>query len=231
MFICILQQILKRHLLEDLLLKFERALLRSPLDVDYLEFVCRQQLYLLQALSRHVEISHEIIQALQEVFELVRQPSYSTASHAVVDSTVGLRGRPRFAIEREELAEMLQTNLPVHYIAKMMGVSTRTIFRRMNDFGLSVSGLYSCITEEELDNAVRAIKDDMPAAGYRMVRGRLLSLGIRVQWPRIAASMHRVDSIGILSRLARLGCVVRRTYSVPGPLSLVHIDTNHKLIR
>ncbi len=168
-----------------------------------------------------MEISHEIIQALQEVFELVRQPSYSTASHAVVDSTVGLRGRPRFAIEREELVEMLQTNLHVHHIAKMMGVSTRTIFRRINDFGLSVSGLYSSIADEELDNAVRAVKDDMPAAG----------LGICVQWPRIAASMHRVDSIGILSRLARLGCVVRRTYSVPGPLSLVHIDTNHKLIR
>lgn len=94
-----------------------------------------------------------------------------------------------------------------------------------------VSGLYSCMTDEELDNVVRAIKDDMPAAGYRMVRGRLLSLGLRVQWKRIAASMHRVDSIGILSRLASLGCVVRRTYSVRGPLSLVHIDTNHKLIR
>lgn len=217
--------------MEDLLSKFERALLRSPLDQDYMEFVCRQQLYLLQALSRHVEIPHEIIQALQEVFELVKQPPYSTAPHAVVDSSDGLRGRPRFAIEREELAEMLQTNLPVHYIANMMGVSTRTIFRRMNDFGLSISELYSCMTDEELDNVVRAIKDDMPAAGYRMVRGRLLSLGLRVQWKRIAASMHRVDSIGILSRLASLGCVVRRTYSVRGPLSLVHIDTNHKLIR
>lgn len=217
--------------MEELLSKFERALLRSPLDLDHMEFVCRQQLYLLQALSRHAEIPYEIIQALQAVFELVRQPSYFTALHAVVDSTVGLRGRPRFAVEREELAEMLQTNLPVHYIAKMMGVSTRTIFRKMNDFGLSISELYSSITDEELDNLVRAIKDDMPVAGYRMVRGRLLSLGMCVQWQRIAASMHRVDSIGILSRLASLGCVVRRTYSVQGPLSLVHIDTNHKLIR
>lgn len=105
LFLCILQQILKRHLLEELLSKFERALLRSPLDLDYMEFVCRQQLYLLQALSRHAEIPDEIIQALQAVFELVRQPSYFTAPHAVVDSTVGLRGRPRFAIEREELAD------------------------------------------------------------------------------------------------------------------------------
>lgn len=217
--------------MEELLSKFERALLRSPLDWDYMEFLSRHQLYLLQALSRHVEIPNDIIQALQALFELVKQPPYSTAPHVMVDVTVGLRGRPRFAIEREELAEMLQTNLPVHYIAKMMGVSTRTIFRRMKDFGLSISGLYSCISDEELDNIVRTIKEDMPAAGYRMVRGRLMSLGMRVQWQRIAASMHRVDSVGILSRLARLGCVVRRTYSVRGPMSLMHIDTNHKLIR
>ncbi|XP_073805112.1 uncharacterized protein [Danio rerio] len=151
-------------------------------------------------------------------------------SRAVMELT-GLRGRPKFAIGRKELEELLQTNLPVPCIAKIIGISTRTVFRRMSEFGLSVSGLYSSITDEELDNTVKAIKDDMPAAGYRMVRGRLLSLGMRVQWQRIAASMHKVDSVGILSRMARLGCVVRRTYSVPGPLSLVHVDTNHKLIR
>ncbi|XP_065109335.2 uncharacterized protein [Paramisgurnus dabryanus] len=71
----------------------------------------------------------------------------------------------------------------------------------------------------------------MPSAGYRMVKGRLQSMGIHVQWRRVAASMHEVDSIGVLSRMYGLGCVVRRTYSVRGPLSLWHVDTNHKLIR
>lgn len=56
-------------------------------------------------------------------------------------------------------------------------------------------------------------------------------MGIHVQWRRVTASMHRVDSLGILSRLTGLGCIVRRTYSVRGPLSLWHVDTNHKLIR
>lgn len=64
-----------------------------------------------------------------------------------------------------------------------------------------------------------------------MVKGRLKSMGIHVQWRRVPASMHRVDSLGILSRLTGLGCIVRRTYSVRGPLSLWHVDTNHKLIR
>ncbi|XP_034064494.1 uncharacterized protein LOC117541447 [Gymnodraco acuticeps] len=71
----------------------------------------------------------------------------------------------------------------------------------------------------------------MPHAGYRLVKGTLQSRGFRVQWERVRDSMHRVDIVGILFRMNQLGCVVRRTYSVPGPKSLMHIDTNHKLIR
>ncbi|KAG7455518.1 hypothetical protein MATL_G00257570 [Megalops atlanticus] len=79
--------------------------------------------------------------------------------------------------------------------------------------------------------AVQHIKNEMPTAGYQMVKGRLKSMGIHVQWRRVTASMHQVDSLGILSRLTGLGCIVRRTYSVRGPLSVWHVDTNHKLIR
>lgn len=64
-----------------------------------------------------------------------------------------------------------------------------------------------------------------------MVKGHLRTIGHRVQWTRVVECMHRVDGTGILERLSNLGCVVRRVYSVPHPLSLVHVDTNHKLIR
>ncbi|CAM4570331.1 unnamed protein product [Leuciscus chuanchicus] len=101
----------------------------------------------------------------------------------------------------------------------------------MEEYELSVRNMYSSISDDELDGLVASIKNPLPNADYRMVRGRLESIGHRVQWRRIAASMHRVDSVGIISRLSSLGCVVRRVYSVPGPLSLVHVDTNHKLIR
>ncbi|KAJ4945034.1 hypothetical protein JOQ06_013573 [Pogonophryne albipinna] len=63
---------------------------------------------------------------------------------------------------------MLGTNLSVPCIAKLLGVSSSTIFRRMREFGLSVSELYSSISDEELDNVVISIKNDMPTAGYRM---------------------------------------------------------------
>ncbi|CAM4735712.1 unnamed protein product [Leuciscus chuanchicus] len=64
-----------------------------------------------------------------------------------------------------------------------------------------------------------------------MEKGLLQAEGHGVLWERIRASMLRVDCAGIVSLLTQLGCVVRRTYSVPSPRALMHIDTNHKLIR
>lgn len=122
-------------------------------------------------------------------------------------------------------------NLSVDCIAKLLGISASTVSRRMREFDLSIRQHYSNATDQELDEVVQNVKNEMPRAGYRIVKGRLKSLGIHVQWRRLIASMHRVDSLGILSRLTGLGCIVRRVYSVRGPLSLWHVDTNHKLIR
>ncbi|XP_055029219.2 uncharacterized protein [Misgurnus anguillicaudatus] len=101
----------------------------------------------------------------------------------------------------------------------------------MRELGISTKTSYSSMSDEELDNKVAAVKARVPNAGYRLVKGLLQSEGYRVQWDRIKGSMHRIDSAGVLSRMTRMGSTVRRTYYVRGPLSLVHIDTNHKLIR
>uniref|UniRef100_A0A9J8DGK1 Integrase core domain-containing protein n=1 Tax=Cyprinus carpio carpio TaxID=630221 RepID=A0A9J8DGK1_CYPCA len=121
--------------------------------------------------------------------------------------------------------------LPVSCIANLLGVSQSTIFRRMHELRLSTRFTYSSLSDSELDDAVIFIKTRIPNAGYRMVKGCLQANGHRVQWNRIKESMHRVDAPGILERMTQLGCIVRRTYFVQQPLSLVHVDTNHKLIR
>ncbi|XP_033985093.1 uncharacterized protein LOC117481499 [Trematomus bernacchii] len=101
----------------------------------------------------------------------------------------------------------------------------------MTENDISISASYSGCTDDELDSLITTIKSAMPDAGYSVVRGALLAKGHRVQWERVYASMHRVDSVGVLARMTRMGCVVRRTYTVPYPKYMVHIDTNHKLIR
>ena len=96
---------------------------------------------------------------------------------------------------------------------------------------MSVRECYSDMSDEELDQKVRVNKAKMPHAGFRMVKGSLRAMGHRVQWRRVRESLQSVDGAGIIARMIQLRCVARQKYSVPGPLSLVHIETNHKLIR
>ncbi|KAF7654860.1 hypothetical protein LDENG_00063540 [Lucifuga dentata] len=73
------------------------------------------------------------------------------------------------------------------------------------------------MTDEELDQYVRDIISRQPHSGYRMVKALLQAQGLQVQYSCIRASMHRVDSTGVISRMIHLGCVTRQTYSVQSP--------------
>ncbi|KAK0133134.1 hypothetical protein N1851_031490 [Merluccius polli] len=148
----------------------------------------------------------------------------------VVTATVGELGRPRLGIAADDIEGILSNALPLELLANLYGV-LRTFYRRMKEHGLSVRGCYSSISDDELDCVVRSIKSRMPHAGYRLVKGQLLARGHRVQWCRVKSSVQRVDGAGVFARMMHVGFVAHRTYSVPAPLSLVHIDTNHKLIR
>uniref|UniRef100_A0A8C1YAE3 Integrase core domain-containing protein n=1 Tax=Cyprinus carpio TaxID=7962 RepID=A0A8C1YAE3_CYPCA len=208
---------------------------RQPLNVDYLEFICRQELVFISALAEMVHMSEDVMVALTNLSNLIQRLRDMEALEQV-SVTMELepgqgRGRPRISISTINLTHLIELGLPTQSIANLLGVSRATLFRRMNENNLSVRALYSTCTDEELDALVTEIKTSMPDTGYRMVRGALLAQGHRVQWDRVRASMHRVDSVGVLSRMTNLRCIARRRYSVPYPKYLVHIDTNHKLIR
>lgn len=221
---------LLNHLLDRLSIRLSSCLDCAPLDLDYLELICSQELVALSAVSSQLEIPQAVYDALAEVHRLVSgQNDKETCITVSLDR--GNSGRPRVLICKEYVSELLHMGLCVKYIAKLVGVFRWTLQRRMNDWGFSVTDLYSNLTDDELDILVSAIHSSNPRAGYRMMLGLLRAQGHRVQWRRICASMHRVDTLGTVSRMSELRCVVRRTYSVPGPRSLMHIDTNHKLIR
>lgn len=62
-----------------------------------------------------------------------------------------------------------------------------------------------------------------------MMQGHLLREGYRIPHARIRDCLHRIDLDGVAIRWA--ATVQRRKYTVSSPLSLWHIDGNHKLIR
>lgn len=105
------------------------------------------------------------------------------------------------------------------------------LYRRMQEHNPSVRKCYSDIPDNVLDQKVKFTKARMPHAGSRLVTGSLQVMGHRISWRKVKMSLQRVNGTGIISRMVQLSCIARRTYSVPAPLSLVHIDTNHKLIR
>ena len=138
-------------------------------------------------------------------------------------------GRPCFQIPFDQLTYLIQNGFTVPQISEIVGVSVRTIRRRMSEYGLSISAQYSVLTDFELDSIVSDIQSQFPMCGNRQMQGHLLSRGYRVQQTRVREAQRRIDPQGAIIR--RLHALNRREYSVPSPRSLYHIDGHHKLIR
>ena len=141
-------------------------------------------------------------------------------------------GRPAFEIPRETLKLFLSYGFTLVKIAEMLGVSAKTVSRRIKEFGLKEEcPKYTDITNDDLDKIVSDIYREFPSCGIRRMKGYLTAKGINVQWERVTSSLWRVDPEGIILRSMQLNLINRRRYFVPGPLYLWHLDGNHKLIR
>jgi hypothetical protein len=111
-----------------------------------------------------------------------------------------------------------------------LGVSRWTILRRVEQFGLQGMKGFSDVSNENLDELVKSyISNHGATSGQEYISGYIKSLGLRVQRRKIRESMTRVD---LLNTAIRWGAQVsRRTYNVPWPNSLWHLDGHHSLIR
>ena len=89
------------------------------------------------------------------------------------------------------------------------------------------------MTDDELDEIVSRKIHEFPNSGYRTICGHLKSAGYRVQQTRVRESVKRVDPCAVAVRRLFMQHyrIKRRSYNVRAPMSLWHVDTNHKLIR
>ena len=138
------------------------------------------------------------------------------------------RGRLALDIREEQLRFLLEHSFKVKDIAGMFGCCTRTIQRKMRDFGID-SNRFSDIGDLHLDELVSEIVTRLPSCGVRSVQSMLRVNGVILQRERVRASLHRVDPAGMEIRLRRT--LHRRQYSVTSPNVLWHIDGYHKMIR
>ena len=72
-------------------------------------------------------------------------------------------------------------------------ISRATLYRRLDDAGISRTSTFSKISNTELDALVERIKRSHPNDGECLMLGHLAGHGILVQRARLRASIHRVD--------------------------------------
>ena len=166
---------------------------------------------------------------LDKAVQEISQETQSSSTIAVVCKSEG-KGAPKYHISQQQLEFYVANGFTIKLIAEMLQVSSRTVKRRLHDFGIKFRGKFSVISDEELDREVELILIQFPNSGYKEMRGYLTSNGYNIQEYRVRESMRRVDSEGVMLRTLQSRPVVRRKYKVAGPLSLWHYDGNHKLI-
>ena len=134
-------------------------------------------------------------------------------------------------IFEEQIELFLEYNFSLPQISEILGVSLSTVNRRLKDYGLSVTQIYSTISATKLDKITQQLVPEFPNCGYRRMTGFLRARGIHVQQIRVRESMKRSDSEGVLLRSLQLTLISRRVYNVTCPLALWHLDGHQKLIR
>ena len=192
----------------------------------------------LQWLSHLLDHFFNIYPSNGEIERLVRAASNYFDPDSVRDGNreqlvenSGQKGRPRIIVPREQLELLIGLGFSTVNIALLLGVSNSTIKPRLSDFGIPIRCTYTEIADNALDEVILTILQDFPNTGYKRMTGFLRSRGLRIQQHRIRESMRRVDPAGVLLRSLEMRITQRRSYRVPGPLALWHIDGNHKLIR
>ena len=138
-------------------------------------------------------------------------------------------GRPTIEIDLQDIEFLRGLRFPFCKIAVILGISRSTLYRRLEEEGLSQDLTYIDISDRDLDSELAAIKSNHPNDGERLLSGHLSRRGIIVPRAQLRASIHRVDPINTAIR--RSVTIRRRVYHVEGPNCVWHIDGNHKLIR
>ena len=74
------------------------------------------------------------------------------------------RGRPRCDVEAKDIEYLRNLRFSYVQIAKLLGISRATLYRRMEEEGLSQCS-YTDITDSTLDRVIVGIKQQHPTYG------------------------------------------------------------------
>lgn len=150
-------------------------------------------------------------------------PFLSTASQSDT-----YRGRPKLLVNLDHVELLQNAGYTWIDIAKVFKISRSTLWRRITESGMCIDN-YTDISDADLDSVVANTQIHFPNMGLRLLQGHLKTMDIKIQRKRLRESFQRINKFNSTMRWHQP--IARRTYSVPGPNSLWHIDGHHSLIR
>ncbi|XP_046873675.1 uncharacterized protein LOC124466058 [Hypomesus transpacificus] len=114
-------------------------------------------------------------------------------------------------------------------MARNMGCSSSYLYKKSILLGISLRHRFRTIGDDELEQHISRLHQQCPQSGITMMQGYLRAEGITVQRRRVREMLTRVDPAAAAQRWSNV--VARRSYHVPFPNSLWHIDGHMRLIR
>ena len=143
----------------------------------------------------------------------------ATSFRASLTHSESRPGRPRFDISREQLQYLRSMSFTWVQISEILGVSYMTIYRLRREYGMMENPGRN-ITDRELHEVLRQMRQELPALGQTLVWGRLRSVGFRITRARVREAMRVSDPLHTALRWREI--TPRQPYLVPGPNSLWH---------
>ena len=92
---------------------------------------------------------------------------------------MGAVGRPSINVSEDDILFLKGLNYSWTKIADILGISRRTLYRRLEEFSIDPRA-FTEISQSELDELLKSIKSTNPNCGEVMIQGSLIHRGIRV---------------------------------------------------
>ena len=102
-------------------------------------------------------------------------------------------GRPAIEVYVEEVEYLRSLRFSWTKIAEIVGISRRTLYRRLSEWDLPIDINYSVLSDSELDRLVAEAKMMNPQYGEVLLMAHLNTCSVRIPRSRLRASIHRID--------------------------------------
>ena len=124
------------------------------------------------------------------------------------------RGQPHFDITREQLVYLASMSFTWTGIAKMLGVSQMTIYRRRVEYSL-IEDPRVVPTDAQLRVAIRNIQAGQSEVGEVMIMGQIRSVGYKVTRERLRQEIRSSDPLhSVLRWRGGLTSTVHTSYNL-----------------